>query len=388
MAKIRLLYFVDRLLWGGIQTFLENVFQAIDKESFDISLLVLDDGHNYANEIKRITVGGITYYQLQGIWLNNLSGFVKYKKALKKFFKEQQFDIVHINSGSKNYLLAKYAQKSGAKVIYHSHNTGFQTKNIVKTTIGNYLKRKVIKYSNHLCACSKEAAAWLFSPNKAKVYNATIINNALNIEKLLFNNNKREDLRKKFGLDENTYVLGHVGRFEEQKNHRFLIELFHELSKTEKQIKLFLIGDGSLKEEIKKMVSAYGLESMVIFQGAINNAIDYYNLFDCFVMPSLFEGLPLVGVEAQVNGLPCYFSDTISSDVKVLDSSCFIPISNGISPWVSELRKKRTRVSRDIIKDIFSNSVFDAHSEVKKIEQLYYHILERNVGKTNQTNNV
>ena len=178
----KILYFVDRARRGGIQSFLKTIFSSLPKEEFDINLLVLDDGYDYSELEKEYVNFGVHLFKLQGIWLNSLSSFLKYKKKLDEFFSNNYFDIVHINSGPKNYIIARCAKKHGVKqIIYHSHNTGYQTKNILKICYGNILKKRIEKYCSDFLACSYEAGQWMYSKQILKSKKFRIVHNPIHL---------------------------------------------------------------------------------------------------------------------------------------------------------------------------------------------------------------
>ncbi len=375
MKKIKVLYFVDRLLWGGIQSFLESVFQNIDRETFLIEVLTLDDGVEYPDGENRISKCGVKIHKLKGIWIRSLKDYIKYEKALNDFFLKNNYDIIHINSGPKNYILAKVAKKYGIKVIYHSHNTDYQVTNPLKKIFGNLLKKKVKKYSDKYFACSDLAAVWMFGKRDYNNGDVTIINNALSPQKFRFSEEHRKVLRTQLNISFDAFVLGHIGRFTTQKNHIFLIDIFETYNKLNSNSYLVLVGDGPLIEQCKQRVQEKHIEEKVVFVGIVNNAHDYYNVFDVFVMPSLYEGLPVVSVEAQMNGLPCLFSDTITNELKVLDNVNFLPINNGTNCWCEAINNIDGRIPSEEVEKQFTSTKFDISSEVNKLENIYSNML-------------
>ena len=188
-----------------------------------------------------------------------------------------------------------------------------------------------MKYANLQLACSKEAGEWLFGNTQF-----IVLNNGIDVSKYVFNQNIREEYRKILGFSDEL-VLGHVGRFSNQKNHNFLIDIFYEIIKINKKSKLILIGTGELENEIKEKVESLSLKEKVIFLGARADVNKIMQAMDVFILPSLFEGLPVVGVEAQASGLPCIISDTVSKDVKITDSVLQISLSLPPEEWGKKL---------------------------------------------------
>ncbi len=346
MTKV--LFFVDRMLKGGIQSLVIEIVRNINKEKVHIDFLLLDDGNEYdlENTLKDL---GCEVYKLNGIWVNTPLDFVKYIKALDNFFKEHNdYDVIHMHSSSKNYMVLKKAKKYGIPVrIAHSHNIDFQTKNPIKKFLGNIFKSFLKKYATDYFACSKIAGEWLFGEkivNSEKFY---VIHNAIDYDKFKFNEEKRNKIRKELDVKDDELVIGHVGRFTNQKNHDFLIDIFYEMYKINQNIRLLLIGKGENEELIKIKVKKLNLENLVMFLGFKKDVYNYYQAMDVFLLPSKYEGLPVTLVEAQANGLPIFTSKKVVSDeVKLCDNLYFIELDKKPEEWAKEiLSKDLTRIN-------------------------------------------
>lgn len=368
--KVRILYFVDRMLKGGIQALVLEIAKNIDKNKFQLDFLLLDDGNKYEleDELKKYCTN---VFKLQKIWLRKPIDFVKYTKALDDFFKmHNDYDIVHMHSSSKNYMVLKKAKKYGIKTrIAHSHNIDFQTSNIIKKFIGNLFKINLKKYATDYYACSKLAGEWLFGKKIVKSDNFKIINNAIDCTKFKYNEQVRKQIRDELKINENELVLGNVGRFSEQKNHEFLIDLFMKVYSEKKNSKLLLIGTGEKEEQIKEKVKKLNIENSVIFVGFSKKVSDYMNAMDIFVFPSKFEGLGIVLIEAQANGLHCLASEgVIPNEAKVTNLLEFINLNN-IENWkerILNMPLERKNVQFEI-----ENHGYSINKMVKKLEQLY-----------------
>lgn len=342
--KVKVLYFVDRMLRGGIQTFVIENLKHMDKTNLQIDFLLLDDGKTYdmEEELKNL---GSTIYKLDGIWLRKPRDFIKYCRALKQFFKEHHdYKVVHMHSSSKNFMVLKIAKKYGIKIrVAHSHNIDFQSKNKLKILVGNCFKKPLKKYATHYFACSELAGKWLFGNEEVKV-----IHNAVDYEKFKFNENGRNELRKELGI-EDKLVIGNVGRFTNQKNHTFLIDIFNEIHKQRKNAVLMLVGTGEKEEEIKKKVEDLGLQNDVLFLGFKNNVNEYMWTMDFFVFPSVFEGLGLVLIEAQATGMKCFTSkDVVPKEAQVSELLKYISLERSAKEWTeiilnSDLERKDIR---------------------------------------------
>ena len=323
----RVLFFVDRLLRGGIQSFLKTVCIYLPKDEFQASILTLDDGNDYSELEKEFTDIGVELFKLKGVWLRRYSDYSKYRKELDVFFSKHSFDVVHINSGPKNYVVAQYAKKYGVKkVMYHSHNTDYQTNNVLKKIYGNILKKKVCKYSTDYLACSYVAGCWMYPKKVLNSDKFRIIHNPVELNRFAFKQKKRMELRKKYKLDD-CFVVGNVGRLSKQKNQAFLLEIMAKLVPICPSTKLVIVGVGELESELKEQVRSGHLDNHVLFLGFRNDVNELLNMLDLIVMPSLFEGFPVSLIEAQANGLPCLISNTITDEVLLKDNCIAMDLS-------------------------------------------------------------
>lgn len=368
---IKVLYFVDRMLKGGIQSLVIEIVKNINKEKVQIDFLLLDDGKEYEleNTLKDL---GCKIYKLNGIWINTPLDFLKYKKVLDKFFKvHNDYDVVHMHSSSKNYMVLKKAKKYGIPVrIAHSHNIDFQTKNPIKKFIGNIFKIYLKKYSTDYFACSKISGEWLFGDKIVNSDKFHVIHNAIDYDKFKFNEEKRNTIRKELDIKDDELVIGHVGRFSEQKNHEFLIDIFNEIYKKRKNSKLLLIGKGEKENIIKEKVKNLNLESRVIFLGFKENVSNYYNSMDLFLLPSKFEGLPVTLVEAQANGLPIFTSKrVVTEEVKLCNNLYFIELGKNAEEWAKEILEKD--MSRLNTFQDFKNNKYFIEDTVNFLEKFY-----------------
>ena len=344
---VKVLYFVDRMLRGGIQSLVIDWVSRFDKQKIHVDFLLLDDGKEYKLE-QTLKELGCTVYKLKGIWVKTPIDFIKYKCAVKSFFKEHHdYKVVHMHSSSKNYMILKYAKKYGIPIrIAHSHNIDFQTKNPLKKLIGNLFKKPLIKYATDYFACSKIAGEWLFGKDIVESDKFRVIHNAIDYDKFKYNSNIRKKMREEFNFKDSDIVIGHVGRFVEQKNHSFLIDVFYKCYEQNNNYKLLLVGTGELEEFIKEKVRSLGIENNVIFAGFQSNVNDYMHAMDLFVFPSLFEGLGLVLIEAQACGLPCFCTaNTIPKDVKILNNLQFISLNDGALEWSKKIISSKLRIN-------------------------------------------
>ena len=369
----RILHIVTYMGRGGLETMLMNYYRHINREKVQFDFLVHRDFEaDYDSEI--LQLGGKIYHMSRLIpWSR------KYKKELKQFFlKHPEYKIVHVHQDCLSSVALGCAKECGVPVrIAHSHNSS-QDKNL-KYLIKKYYMKKIPVYATDLFACSKSAGNWMFGKNKYH-----ILYNAIDIEKYKYESKESIRLKDKLGL-KNELVIGHVGRFNPQKNHTFLIDVYYECLKKNQNIKLLLIGDGDGKEAIKRKVKKLGIEDKVLFMGVRNDVEKFLQIMDIFVFPSCYEGLGIVAVEAQAAGLPCVISDTIPNvcfvthfgksttgggstitQQLVKKESLDVPLSK----WVNDIFKYSKLERRDHSKEV-SIAGYDIENEAKKLERYY-----------------
>lgn len=361
---VRVAQIIGDMVGGGVEAVVMNYYRHIDRTKVQFDFIIHDTStHVPQEEIERL--GGRIFY------IPNYKKISSYKKALLKIFKENNYDIVHSHMNTLSVFSLKIAKKAGVKVrISHSHSTSNKKewkRNIIKNLLRPFSK----KYATQYFACSELAGRWLFGDKAFDNGEVTIINNAIDIEKFKFNNDLRETVRKELNIKDK-FVIGHIGRFMQQKNHSFLIDIFNEVQKRRKNAVLLLLGDGPLMEEINAKVNALGITEKVIFMGNLTNPEKYYNAMDCFVFPSLYEGLGMVCIEAQVNGLPCIVSTEVPQDVKILPKTNFVDLNANLSLWVEQTINIENDVfNRKAAYESFENSKYNIVSECKKLDNYY-----------------
>lgn len=249
---------------------------------------------------------------------------------LRKLLEKEKYDAVHVHSGSISVLAySSYtAHRCGvSNIIVHSHSTVIRENLKYRLTraYGAFFFRR---YPTQFCACSKEAGTCKF-PDDITESRLQIIRNGIDLNRFAYDPAVRAAYRKKLGVSGDTLLIGHVGRFAEQKNHRFDLEILEELKKrTETEIRLLWIGEGELEEELRQRVTEKGMQKEVLFGGVVMNVQDYLQAMDVFLLPSLFEGLGIVGVEAQATGLPVLVSDRVPQELALTDSVSFLSLDD------------------------------------------------------------
>lgn len=365
-SPIRIPQIMGKWLGGGVEAVVMNYYRHIDREKIQFDFICDSDSTKIPyEEIEKL--GG------RVILVPPYQKLFKYQKELKRIFKENNYKIIHshINTLSVFPLFAAFRSKIKVRIA-HSHSTTNNKewkKNILKLVLRPFNKL----VSNSYIACSELAGIWMFGRNEYDKKNIYLLNNAIDLNKFKFNEEKRKEKRKELELDDNTLVIGHIGRFVEQKNHMFLIDIFNEVYKKNKKSCLILCGTGPLEENIKEKVKNLELKNVVKFLGQRNDVNEIYNAMDVFILPSLYEGLPVVGVEAQATGIYTLFSDEVTKEVKVLNSTKFISLKESPKKWSEEVLKV-SQINRNERIDL----KFDVNLEAKKLEKYYMEKLSEN----------
>ena len=303
----------------------------------------------------------------------SLSHPIKQYRAIRKILSNNNYDIVFLNfSAAINIFAPKAARKSNVpRIIIHSHNSANDISNPLKRAVFGLLhklgKRLLHQYATDCFACSYKAGQWLFPSKILKSDKFQIIPNTVDTGIYQFSLEKRNSIRKDLGI-ESKYVIGHIGNFLHQKNHEFLISLFGELHKKEPNALLMCIGDGPNMEHIVQLVHRMDLQDSVLFLGRQNSADGFYNAMDVFVLPSLFEGMPIVAVEAQVNQLPCLLSNRISNEASLSDGCQFLSIGK-TDAWVESILSLRNN-PRTALKMTVDETKYDLEKQTSFLNNL------------------
>lgn len=327
MKTLRVLQVVPNMHAAGLETLIMNLYRNIDRNKVQFDFLVhYEEPCFYDDEIEAL---GGKIYRLS---FRNDHNILKYINNLNSFFKEHNYDIVHGHMASTACFYLGIAKKNGVPIrILHSHNTS------TESTIKGFIKHQLLKFStlfaNEYFACGKLAGEYLY---KNKPF--TIIHNAIDLNKFTYDFNIRKTMKMKYNF-ENDFIIGHIGRFNTQKNHKFIIDVFEKVHSRIPNAKLILVGEGELEGEIKKIVINKNLNEFVKFMGIIKDTNAIYNMIDVFILPSLFEGLPVVGVECQATGCITLMSDTITKEIGLTNLVDFLPIESteAINVWVNKI---------------------------------------------------
>ena len=361
---IRVAQIIGKWLGGGVESVVMNYYRNIDRSEIQFDFICDEDSTNIPyDEIE--SLGG------KVILIPPYQKVIKYHKELKRVLKEGNYKIVHSHINTLSVFSLFAAKCAGVPVrIAHSHSTTNKkekNKNLMKQLLRPFSK---VFATDYMC-CSELAGRWLFGDKEYDKGNVYLLNNAIDLDKFKYDEVVRREKRKELNIDDDTLVIGHVGRFVEQKNHRFLIDIFNEVHKQNEKSILLLVGQGPLMEKIKEKVKSLGIEDSVKFLGQRNDISELYYAFDAFCLPSLYEGLPVVGVEAQATGLLCLFSDDMTKETKVLESTKFLSLEQSAKEWAEILLKSIENFERKDTTIEFFNNGFDIKMEVKKLIKIY-----------------
>lgn len=346
---------LNRMDSGGIEAVVMNYYRHIDREKIQFDFYFAEDStFPQQEELKKLGAG---IYPIPAY-----SRPIAYHRALYKAFKEKGYRIVHAHLSTMSVFPLFAAWRAGVPVrICHNHSTahwGEGAKTLLK-----YILRPFNKiFATEYFACGETAGRWMYGNRCFGKGKVIVMPNAIDTEKFAYDPEARRRLRGELGIPEDAFVVGHVGRFMYQKNHRFLIDIFAELQKEKPEAGLLLVGEGELMEEIKSKVVGFGIEKSVIFTGARNDVNKLYSVIDVFCLPSFYEGMPVVAWEAQANGLSCVFSDKVSEETKLGNGCCFLNLTQAPGEWASMLLRSRKRTE---------NRVPNIQKEAERLELFY-----------------
>lgn len=371
MAQVKILQIIDGLNPGGSQAMIMNIYRKINKEKFHFDFLISrQDEIFFKEEIEKI--GGNIYY----IPKISSKNFLSYASYWENFYRKHKYQIVHSHVRSTASIDLSIAKKYGAKTIVHSHNTS--NGKGLKSLIKYFLQLPLYRIADFCLGCSLEAGIWLYGKRATQSEKYRIIANGIDCNRYIFNVRAREKVRNQLGLDDN-YVIGHVGRLSYQKNHNYLLDIVYELCKTDKNVRLLLVGDGELRQELMEKADRLGLCNNVMFIGNVENVYDYLCAMDLYVFPSHYEGLPVTLVEAQCSGLHCLVSDRITKEVFLtpyIESLSINP--DNVDVWVTKIEKL---INKPLISNRLSgyekikSTCFNINNSVKELEDIYENLL-------------
>lgn len=351
---IRVLNILGSLNFGGIETFLMNIYRIIDKNKIQFDFLICDTGeNNYQDEA--IKLGGKVYL----LSSKKSDNIIKNLTGIYHVVKENKYQIVwrHTDNAFMTVDLMMAKMAGAGTTVIHAHST---------QCTHERLGRAVWFFLNHFAterlACGETAGKWMFCGKPFM-----IIRNGIDIGRFSFREEIRKNYRKQFHI-EDKFVLGHVGRFERAKNHMFILKVFEAFHRQNPESVLVLIGTGVLLEEVKAETRKLGLEKEVLFLGVRSDVAELMMMMDSFLFPSFYEGLPVTLVEAQATGLSCVVSDQVTNEIDITGKVAFLSLEDSAEQWARKLCEG-TVWEREAMSEVIKNAGYDIQAIAEEVEK-------------------
>lgn len=357
MERIKVAQVVGNARFGGVVSCVLNFFRHVDRDRFEFHFYTYGPSP-FDEEIE--SLGGKVFY------IPNVLVPFKSVAAMRKRFREQSYDIVHAHLTTLNVVPLFAAKTAGVKVrVSHAHSTTHKTEKVY--IVKCFLKAFAGMFATALAGCSRYACRWLYGKRRGD--GAFVLRNAIDLKRFSRDDGKSAALRREYGL-ENKKVVGNIGRFEFQKNQLFLVDAFAELARRREDVALAIVGGGSLAEEIAEKIREKGIGDRARVYTEKKDVQDYFALFDVFALPSLFEGLPLVAVEAQAMGLPCLLSSEITPETSVGGEVRFLPV-DATEKWTEELDVMLDVCLKYDATEVIAENGYDITRESARLESYY-----------------
>ena len=361
---------------GGIQEMSLKWMKNIDRTIVQIDILSYNKvkPDNFRERVAEL--GGNVYI------IESFQDKGKFWKSITQtrafFSKHKDYDILHAHASSKALFILMFAALYGIKRrILHSHTSRIVVRGFIGKFIATVFRRPALFFTTDYFACSKEAGEFLFGKIAIKRNKVNIVHNAVDLTQFKFDSLIRENIRNEIMGNEKHFLIGNVGRFMLPKNHHFLLKIYAETLKCDPSIRLCCVGNGGLEGEIHQKAKDMGIYDKIYFLGFRDDVKDVMQSFDLLLMPSLFEGLPVTGVEAQAVGVPVLYSDTITKDAAILPSSSFMSLNDSPEVWAKKiLSYKNMKHEADPHKWIREKG-YDIVIETKKLQQYYENCVEK-----------
>ena len=361
--RLKVLHFEFDGQIGGIETFLLNLYKNIDRKNIQFGFVTRSKEIPFEKDI--LDLGGYIEY------IEGFNNIFQYIKGIKRIL-NKGYDIVHIHKNSAaNIIPFILAKKAGLPIISHSHNTRPSCGTL--SYILHYINRTYLyNVSDIHLACSQVAGKWLYGNKKFQV-----VNNGIIVNNFLYNEKIALAKRKELSINENQLIIGHIGKFTKQKNHKGLIEIFEKILLNRPDAKLVLIGDGPLKMNIKEMIKSMGIEDNVMFLGVRKDIPELLMAMDIFLMPSLYEGLPIAAIEAQASGLVLFLTNTISVQTAITDKTHWFDINMSPELVADFIIKSYVKdYDRREMGNIVTRVGYDIKQTAEIMEDIYFDMLD------------
>ena len=358
-SPIRILHVVTNMSYGGLENLLMNYYRHMDRNRIQFDFLTHVEIHQDFEE--EIAALGGRLYRLPR--MNPLSS--SYRSVLHSFLEEhKEYRVIHSHLNCTAGVPLKPAMELGIPMrIAHAHSSNLNWN--PKVLIKLWCKQSIPKYATHLFACGEKAGSWMF---KGKEF--TLMRNAIDVADFSYDPIRSRQMREQLGIT-GKFVLGHVGQFRQEKNHLFLIRVFHEVLKKEPNAALILVGKGPEMEKTKELCRSLGITDSVHFLGARPDIPDLMQGMDVFILPSLFEGLPVTMIEAQASGLPFVLSDRVPPECMLSETGIRLSLDAPLTQWADTVLSYR-EFPRTNTAELLRSAGYDVEANAKWLEEFYY----------------
>lgn len=359
-APIRVLHVLQRMEAGGTQALLMNIYRHIDRKKIQFDFIVeYLEKQFYDDEI--VNLGGRIFY----CSVREDYNLVKFQRDIRKIISNNNYKIIHVHAYTIGYFVLKEAHKYGIPVrIAHSHSNGMT--NDHKKIIKKILQKMYLLHATDFMACSRDAGEYLF-----KNQNYTVLKNAIDSSKFTASKEYRKYIRKELRIND-SFVIGHIGRFKPEKNHEFIIKVFMEIKNIKNNAKLVLVGNGDLETSIKNLAITKNIEADVMFLGSRSDVNVILNGFDAFIFPSKYEGLGIVAIEAQACGIPLLCSENIPSEVEITPLFNRMSISESPRAWANRIIDiSRNRNAHKDMQELIIKNGYDISQATNTLQDYY-----------------
>lgn len=367
---IRVLQIIGIVCGGGVEAVIMNYYRHIDRAKIQFDFVV--DGFERTTLDDEVeSMGGKVYHVTP--YQKNV---FKYMCDIAHIIRENHYMIVHsnMNTISAFSLFVAWLNRVPVRIL-HNHSMAVPNEGM-RTVMKNILRPFAKLFANQYFACSKISGTWMYGRKRMENGQVKIVNNAVDVDKFAYNADVRDILRKELGISSDTFVMGHIGRFAFQKNHSFLVDIFAEVHKRNPKSVLVLVGDGELRSQIENKVTQLNIGDSVKLLGLRKDTARLYNIMDVFVMSSWYEGLPVVAVEAQANGLRCLLSDRISKESKINDNVEFLSLNPGAAVWAEKILGRKGERAFNAKEKLKAHG-FCVNDEAHALEKFYADCIAR-----------
>lgn len=357
------------ILSGGKKNLIMEYFRHIDKSQVQMDIICNDDSNAIPQDEIESLGGRVKIVPA-------FKDVIGHTKALEKLFKEEEYDVVHAYNSMMNLFPMYAAEKTGVKVRI-SESLSMAAPGEWKTYVKKALRPFSHLFTTHFMACGEDCGAFQFGDKALEEGRIAIFKTVINTEFNRFQPELREKTRKEFGWEDKV-VYGFIGRFEHQKNPLFLIDIMSEIGKRQDNAQFVIIGAGDLEDKMREHIKETGIEDTMAWLGRREDIQQFYNAFDAFLLPSRYEGLPVVGLESQSCGLPVFFSTAITHEASACELGHFIDLNEGAAAWAEKIIPivaENMPVRRSHAKEV-ADAGFDSESEAQRMQKFYLNALK------------